>query len=161
LKSHPSYGCVIKAVIFEGSGHTNILGLTEGLSLRLAPVSRPVRRRMRDSTRCTRPVRRTMLQRLVKKEKMWPTSFPPSQRPTSLAMRARSTPACASGLVRSQASKTGPQSRSVLLTKMMPARLTVAGEAFRRSSTSNMSFTLSVMGMRSPLACGAEVPKAS
>ena len=35
---------------------------------------------------------------------------------------------------------------------MMPARLTVAGLAFLKSSTSNMSLTLSVMGMRSPLA---------
>jgi hypothetical protein len=33
---------------------------------------------------------------------------------------------------------------------VVPARETVAGEAFMRVSTSNMSFTLSVMGMRSP-----------
>ena len=35
---------------------------------------------------------------------------------------------------------------------MMPARETVAGEALTSVSTSNMSLTLSVMGMRSPLA---------
>ena len=35
---------------------------------------------------------------------------------------------------------------------MMPARETVAGDAFLSVSTSNMIFTLSVMGMRSPFA---------
>ena len=52
----------------------------------------------------------------------------------------------------SQAWSTGSQSRSDADTKMMPARLTVAGDAFLRSSTSNMSLTVSAMGMRSPLA---------
>mmetsp|Transcript_22743 Transcript_22743/g.59236 ORF Transcript_22743/g.59236 Transcript_22743/m.59236 type:complete len:260 (-) Transcript_22743:777-1556(-) len=46
----------------------------------------------------------------------------------------------------------GSQSKSDALTNIIPARDTVAGDAFRRSSTSNMSLTLSVIGMRSPFA---------
>merc|ERR1719253_680654 len=46
----------------------------------------------------------------------------------------------------------GSQGRSLALTKMMPARETVAGEALRRSCTSKTILQLSVIGMRSLLA---------
>mmetsp|Transcript_36522 Transcript_36522/g.46037 ORF Transcript_36522/g.46037 Transcript_36522/m.46037 type:complete len:225 (+) Transcript_36522:1674-2348(+) len=59
---------------------------------------------------------------------------------------------CASGCFNTQASTNGAQSKSVSLTKIIPARETVAGEAFTKVSTSNISFTLSVMGIRSPFA---------
>jgi len=45
----------------------------------------------------------------------------------------------------------GAQSRSVSLTYTMPQRETVAGDAFRNVSFSNMIFTLCVMANRSPL----------
>merc|ERR1719387_1606023 len=49
----------------------------------------------------------------------------------------------------SHLSKTGCHPKSVGLTKMIPARDTVAGEAFRRFSTSNTILQLSVIGIRS------------
>ena len=66
------------------------------------------------------------------------------------ANSAPSTAACSGGRVRSHAASTGGQSRSVSDTYTMPARDTVAGDAFSRFSFSNMIFTFSVMGMRSP-----------
>mmetsp|Transcript_29952 Transcript_29952/g.85603 ORF Transcript_29952/g.85603 Transcript_29952/m.85603 type:complete len:216 (+) Transcript_29952:1599-2246(+) len=51
-----------------------------------------------------------------------------------------------------QLSTSGCHPRSLALTKMIPARETVAGEAFRKFSTSKTILQLSVMGMRSLLA---------
>mmetsp|Transcript_37397 Transcript_37397/g.96688 ORF Transcript_37397/g.96688 Transcript_37397/m.96688 type:complete len:320 (+) Transcript_37397:5238-6197(+) len=57
-----------------------------------------------------------------------------------------------SGRRSSQACTIGSQPRSLALTKMIPARDTVAGDALRRSWTSKTILQLSVIGMRSLLA---------
>mmetsp|Transcript_135309 Transcript_135309/g.269971 ORF Transcript_135309/g.269971 Transcript_135309/m.269971 type:complete len:222 (-) Transcript_135309:1044-1709(-) len=78
---------------------------------------------------------------------------------SQLSKSGRSTPSSCeprSGLAAtrcsSQLSARGSQSRLVEDTKMMPARETVAGEALRRSSTSNTMRQFSVIGILSLLA---------
>mmetsp|Transcript_27606 Transcript_27606/g.40737 ORF Transcript_27606/g.40737 Transcript_27606/m.40737 type:complete len:245 (-) Transcript_27606:3092-3826(-) len=117
-----------------------------------APSLRPSNSCMKLVIFPTRPSAITSLVFLLKNVKHCPGSvgvqlpnhFLTSDRKTSFLLL--------SGLFLIHDSSTGAQSNSVSLTYMIPARETVAGEAFTNVSTSNMILTLSVIGMRSPFA---------
>mmetsp|Transcript_2079 Transcript_2079/g.4903 ORF Transcript_2079/g.4903 Transcript_2079/m.4903 type:complete len:230 (+) Transcript_2079:6782-7471(+) len=114
--------------------------------------SRASRRLQHPSTMPTLPQCITGLVERLMKWNRWPYDLGPEQVPTNFLKHAPNMAPIWGAFLLSHAFSTGSQSRSLSETKMMPVRETVAGDALRRSSTSKSSFTLSVMGTRSPLA---------